>query len=65
MRRLTLLIALPALLVAVFIGCTKEREIAGPGDDMTCIGCHSDAAALQELTSAGKWVPPASGREDG
>jgi hypothetical protein len=68
MRRLIALIALPALLVALFVGCTKEREIvSGPGGDTgkTCIGCHSDQAALQDLTSAGKWAPPASGREDG
>ncbi len=65
MRRLIPLIALHALLVTVFLGCTKERELAGPDSAMTCIGCHSDQEALQELTSAGKWVPPAFGREDG
>jgi len=68
MRRLLTLIALPSVAFAVFYGCTKEREISGPGGSTdngnTCLGCHSDQDSLQVLL-AGKWDPPAAGREDG
>jgi len=64
MRRIIPLIAIPAVMMALFFGCTKERELTGPGD-MTCLGCHSDEDALKNLTADGKWSPPAAGREDG
>lgn len=66
MRRLIPLLALPVVILALAFGCTKERELAGPDKDMTCIGCHSDEAALQDLLAdGGKYTPPAFGREDG
>ncbi len=66
MRKLFALFALSAMILALFFGCTKEREISGPGDDMTCLGCHSDEEMLQDLTAdSSRWTPPASGREDG
>jgi len=66
MRRLIPFFALPVLILAFFFGCTKEREIAGPGDEMTCFGCHSDEAQLQALTAdTARWTPPASSRGDG
>ena len=65
MRRFLPLLVLPLILLFAFYGCTKERIVSGPDAGSSCMGCHGSEASLKAITGEGKFVPPASGKDDG